>query len=79
MGEEGSLAPFYKSLGDVLKQHGAGKEAWIFTRHGPLLKAVGLRPAKRHILFNGALECRLAHFPLFSGSGKEGAVADSPS
>ncbi len=58
------LAPLYKQIGDVLKRRCRGMEAFIFTVQGELIKSIGLRPARRDILYNGALECRLLHYPL---------------
>jgi len=65
MGEAKALAPLYKELGDVLKQRCAGMEAYVFTAHGPLVKAIGLRVSRRDILFNGPLECRLLRIELY--------------
>lgn len=68
MGNEENLAELYRSIGNVFKQHGGGKDAYLFTIQGPLIKRIGLRTARRHKLFNGPLECRLLHFPLYSGA-----------
>jgi putative N6-adenine-specific DNA methylase len=59
------LPRLYKDLGDVLKQRYKGWEAYVFTVHGELIKSIGLRPSRRTILFNGALECRLLQFKLY--------------
>jgi putative N6-adenine-specific DNA methylase len=59
------LGALYKELGDVLKQRYKGWEAYVFTVPGEPVKAIGLRPKRRTILFNGALECRLLHYPLY--------------
>ncbi|HUJ74783.1 MAG TPA: THUMP domain-containing protein [bacterium] len=65
LGEVKHLAGFYKQLGDVLKQRAKGMEAFIFTAQSGLFKSIGLRPARRHILWNGPLECRLLHYRLY--------------
>ncbi|MBI4081076.1 MAG: RNA methyltransferase [Candidatus Lambdaproteobacteria bacterium] len=59
------LAPLYKRLGDILKHRCTGMDAYIFTLHGELAKAIGLRPSRRHILFNGPLECRLLRYQMY--------------
>lgn len=65
LGELEALKPLYKLLGDVLKQRCKGKEAYLFTAQSELIKSIGLRPARRTILFNGPIECRLLRFELY--------------
>jgi putative N6-adenine-specific DNA methylase len=65
LGEQESLKPLYKTLGDVLKQHAKGMEAYIFTAQSELIKAIGLRASRRQILYNGPLECRLLRYALY--------------
>ena len=62
------LAAFYPRLGDALKQRFGGWTACLFTGDLRLAKLIGLKAAKRTVLYNGALECRLFVFPLVSGS-----------
>ena len=64
-GREENLPELYKALGDVMKQRFTGWDAHVFTAQGELIKSIGLRPARRHILFNGALECRLLHYRIY--------------
>ena len=66
--DQQALAAFYPRLGDALKRHFAGWQAWLFTGDLRLARLIGLRPARRVPLYNGALECRLFHFPLVAGS-----------
>lgn len=68
LGEQQDLAQFYPKLGDTLKQRFAGWRACIFTADLRLPKLIGLKPARRIPLYNGALECRLYVFELVSGS-----------
>jgi putative N6-adenine-specific DNA methylase len=68
LGEEQELAEFYPKLGDALKQRFAGWRACIFTADLRLPKLIGLKPARRIPLYNGALECRLYVFELVPGS-----------
>jgi 23S rRNA (guanine2445-N2)-methyltransferase / 23S rRNA (guanine2069-N7)-methyltransferase len=64
LGEERELTLLYERLGDVLKQRFAGFTAFVFTGEPSLAKALGLRPSRRHVLFNGPVECRLLELPL---------------
>ena len=68
LGEQQELAELYPKLGDALKQRFAGWRACIFTADLRLPKLIGLKPARRIPLYNGALECRLYVFELVSGS-----------
>jgi len=68
IGGQQDLASFYPRLGDALKAKYAGWTAWIFTADLRLPKLIGLKPARRIPLYNGALECRLYGFEIVSGS-----------
>jgi putative N6-adenine-specific DNA methylase len=68
LGEQRTLAELYPRLGDALKQRFAGWRACIFTADLRLPKLIGLKPARRIPLYNGALECRLYVFELVAGS-----------
>ena len=73
LGDEGTLFLFYQSLGDTLKRAFDGWTAYVFAAHGGNLKHLGLRPTRRHVLYNGAIECRLIEIPVrgaASGSAK---------
>lgn len=60
----------YKRIGDTLKQNFDGWDAWIITSNKEALKHLGLRTAKRIKLYNGPLETRLVHYPLYRGTKK---------
>jgi 23S rRNA (guanine2445-N2)-methyltransferase / 23S rRNA (guanine2069-N7)-methyltransferase len=64
LGDEGTLFLFYQSLGDVLKRAFDGWTAYVFAAYGSNLKHLGLRPTRRHVLYNGPIECRLLEIPL---------------
>ena len=68
LGEQQELAHMYPKLGDALKQKYAGWRVCIFTADLRLPKLIGLKPARRIPLYNGALECRLYVFEMVSGS-----------
>ncbi len=61
---------FYQMMGDTLKQHFDGWDAWIITSNKEALKHLGLRTSKRIKLYNGPLETRLVHYPLYRGTKK---------
>lgn len=61
-------AGFYKSLGDALKRHFAGWNAWLISGDGEFPKHIGLAASKRIPLYNGPLECRLYEYRLVTGS-----------
>lgn len=64
-GEIEKLKELYKNLGDLWKKQFKGHRAALLVGEMDLLKSVGLRTKKRHILFNGDIECRLAEYDLF--------------
>jgi 23S rRNA G2445 N2-methylase RlmL len=64
-GEEEKLKLLYKNLGDHWKNHFKGHRAALFTGNLDMLKVVGLKSSKRHILHNGDIEGRLAEYHLY--------------
>lgn len=64
------IAAFYKSIGDRLKKHWTGWDAWLISSNREALRHLGLRPSRRITLFNGALECSFQKFELYEGSRK---------
>lgn len=70
LGEEESLKPLYRRIGDTLKQRFPGWDGYVFSGNVALAKEVGLKPARRHVLFNGAIECRLLHIPISAEPAK---------
>jgi 23S rRNA G2445 N2-methylase RlmL len=64
-GEEEKLKALYKGLGDHWKKAFKGHRAALFTGNLGMLKVVGLKSSKRHILQNGDIECRLAEYSLY--------------
>ena len=65
-----NVKDFYKKIGNTLKQHYTGTEAWMLVGNLQALKFVGLRPSKKIKLFNGKLEARLVQYRLYEGSKK---------
>jgi 23S rRNA (guanine2445-N2)-methyltransferase / 23S rRNA (guanine2069-N7)-methyltransferase len=58
------LRQLYRRLGDTLKQRFGGFVAWVLCGDIGLGREVGLRPARRHVVFNGPIECRLLEIPI---------------
>jgi putative N6-adenine-specific DNA methylase len=67
LGEEDQRA-FYRSIGDRFKQAYAGHQAWVISSNLPALKALGLKPAKKHTLYNGPLLCKFQGYELYAGT-----------
>lgn len=64
IGIEEELGPFYKQLGDVLKQRFTGWTAYILTTKA-LSKYVGLQAAQRVPVYNGSLACTFLKYELY--------------
>jgi len=62
---------FYKEIGDHLKFKFQGWTAWMISSNKDGLKSIGLRPSKKHTLYNGKLECKYQKFELFKGKRLE--------
>ncbi len=62
LGERDSLEPLYQALGERLKSEFTGWQAAVFTGNSELAKLMGIRAAKQHNMFNGALPCKLLRF-----------------
>ena len=69
-----SIAELYTVIGNSLKNRFAGYEAWIISSSLDGLKSVGLKPAKKIDLFNGALACRYRCYELFQGTHKQAVI-----
>jgi len=66
MGDSAALGALYAELGDTLRRKFPGWTGYVLTGNPNLGKRIGLRSARRHILYNGAIECRLLVFPISS-------------
>ncbi|MCU0937170.1 MAG: bifunctional 23S rRNA (guanine(2069)-N(7))-methyltransferase RlmK/23S rRNA (guanine(2445)-N(2))-methyltransferase RlmL [Gammaproteobacteria bacterium] len=62
LGEREGLLPLYRLLGERLRAHLADWQAAVFTADAGLAGALGLRPRRTHVLWNGPIECRLLRF-----------------
>ncbi len=59
LGDEETLIPLYRSLGQTLHTYFTGWQAAILTTSPVLAKALGLRSHKQYTLYNGPLLCKL--------------------
>lgn len=71
LGEKEELAAFYPQLGDALKQRFPDWTAFIFSGDPELGKLIRLKPSKKTVLFNGALECRLFEYRMVAGGNRK--------
>lgn len=65
----------YKNIGDTLKQHYQGFDAFVFTGNLEAAKNIGLRTSRRIPLYNGSIECRLLKYELYRGSRRGEGVS----
>lgn len=65
--EHEDMAGFYQGLGDNMKKHFTGWNAYLLSADTDLPKHIGLKASKRTPLFNGPLECRLYEYRLVAG------------
>lgn len=65
LGNEEELKSTYRKIGDLYKQKFKGWRGFVFTGSVVLSKEVGLAADKKHIFFNGAIECRLLEYSLY--------------
>jgi len=70
IGEKEKLAEFYPQLGTLLKQKFAGWTAFIFSGDPELARLIRLKPSRKTVLFNGALECRLYEYRMVAGGNR---------
>ena len=68
MSDQAFVEDLYKKVGDTLKKSYAGFEAWMISSNREALKKVGLKPSRKIVVFNGALECRFQNFSLYAGT-----------
>jgi putative N6-adenine-specific DNA methylase len=61
----------YSMIGTTLKHNFPGTTAWLITSNRESLKKVGLKPGAKQTLFNGALECILLKYEMYSGTKKQ--------
>ena len=62
---------FYNDIGSRLKHYWEGCDAWILSGNLEAIKHLGLRPKRKIKLYNGPIETKLVHLPLYKGSKKQ--------
>jgi putative N6-adenine-specific DNA methylase len=60
----------YGMIGTTLKHNFPGTTAWLITSNKESLKHIGLKPKEKYTLFNGALECVLLKYEMYTGTKK---------
>jgi putative N6-adenine-specific DNA methylase len=70
LGEKERLAEFYPELGTLLKRKFAGWTAFIFSGDPELARLIRLKPSRKTVLYNGALECRLYEYRMVAGGNR---------
>jgi len=64
LGADERLNHLYAAIGGALKAHFSGWRAAVLTGNPELARHMRLGADKKHTLYNGALECRLLHYPI---------------
>lgn len=65
------LLGLYKMIGTQFKKQFTDNEAWVLSYREECFDAIGLKPSLKVPLFNGALECELRKYQMFSGRYNE--------
>jgi putative N6-adenine-specific DNA methylase len=64
------IESLYSMIGSTLKHSFPNTTVWLISSNREALKHVGLKPARKYTLFNGALECQLLNYEMYSGTRK---------
>jgi 23S rRNA G2445 N2-methylase RlmL len=59
------LSILYADFGETLREYAAGWDVTIIAGDSRLARYTGLRPAKHHTVFNGALACQVQRFRVY--------------
>jgi len=65
LANEETIKDLMKQLGDFLKQHCRGSEAYLYFGNRELLKSIGLKPTWKKILVSGGLDGRLVKYAIY--------------
>jgi len=57
----------YETIGERLKHVFTGYSAWILSSQKEYFDKIGLKPSKKYMLINGALECEFRKYEIFEG------------
>ncbi len=61
----------YHMMGERLKHHFTGNDAWILSYREECFEQIGLKPSIKIPLYNGSLECELRKYQMFDGKMKQ--------
>jgi len=64
LGDPEEVAATWRELGNVLRRRFLGWEGWLLAGEPKWGKKLGLRPRRRHVVYNGPLEARLLEVPI---------------
>lgn len=64
LGDPEEAAAIMGALGDLLRHHFLGWQAWVLAGSVSLSKRLGLRPAQRMPVWNGRIDCRWLEVPI---------------
>jgi 23S rRNA (guanine2445-N2)-methyltransferase / 23S rRNA (guanine2069-N7)-methyltransferase len=78
MGDLATLPALYRCFGERLRAGFAGWHAAVLTSEPELERALALHADRHYVLFNGALECRLALFDVRAPSAARDEAPLSP-
>ena len=62
------METLYRQIGDTLKFHFQGWNAWVLGYKEEHFNSIGLKPSVKYPILNGSLECSLREYVLFAGS-----------
>lgn len=65
------LLGLYRTIGEKLKHHFVGNEAWLISYRQEAFEKIGLKPSLKIPLFNGSLECEFRKYQIFDGKFKD--------
>lgn len=65
VGDREGTRTLYREFGDFLKQRCPGSTAYVLCGNLELVTAIGLKPSRRFVLFNGPIECRLLKIEVY--------------
>ena len=65
------METLYRQIGEALKGHFQGWHAWILGYKDEHFASIGLKPSVKFPILNGALECSLREYVMFSGKYNE--------
>lgn len=63
-----NLLGLYRMIGERLKHHFVGNDAWIIGYREETITQIGLRPSVEIPLYNGSLNCSFCKYTVFDGA-----------